>query len=206
MSLFKQDPRRYRTPLERLRPWFKTRTGVLLHARLMKPADAPLIVGFYHHLSPETLYRRFHTALSDLPLDVVMERVAHLADVDNLAVSGAVMALLPAEKGRRPERRQHEELVGVVRLARDPRTPDSPDAEAAIVVRDDFHGMGVGQELVRRMVLLARRMKVQIIVATFQPENEGAIRLFRKLGLPYTLEHHHGETTMRITVPNGTEA
>jgi ribosomal protein S18 acetylase RimI-like enzyme len=192
--------------LERLRPWFKTRTGVLLHARLMKPTDAPLMVDFYHRLSPETLYRRFHTASDNLPLGVVMDGVAQLADVDNQAVSGAIVALLPPDKGRRPERRQQEELVGVVRLARSPRTPDSPDAEAAIVVRDDFHGMGVGQELTRRMVLLARRMKVQIIVAIFQPENEGAIRLFRELGLPYTLEHHHGETTMRITVPNGMEA
>jgi len=172
----------------------------------MQPTDAPMMVDFYYRVSPETLYRRFHTSIDSLPMDVVVEAVAKMAIVDNLAVSGAVVALLPPEKGRQPDRRQQEQLIGVARLARDPLRPDSPDAEAAIVVRDDFQGMGVGQELVRRMVLLAYKMNVKLIVAIFQHENEGAIRLFRELGLPYTLENHHGETTMRITVPKKPDA
>jgi hypothetical protein len=55
------------------------------------------------------------------------------------------------------------------------------------------------------MVLLAKVMHVETIVALFQSDNEDAMRLFRELGLPYILRVHAGETEMRIEVPEKKE-
>jgi L-amino acid N-acyltransferase YncA len=117
-----------------------------------------------------------------------------LADVDNLTSGGAVLAIDMSENGR-------EHIVGVGRLARPEGDDAAPVVEAAVVIRDDFQGRGVGTELVFRMVLLAKRMQARTILAVFQPSNGAAIRLFRKLNLPTEISASHGETTMTIAVP-----
>lgn len=190
--LMKQKPRRYKTDLRHARPWFKTRSGTTLRVRLLRPDDAPRMIEFFDLLTPETRWRRFHTGVEHVSRDLIQRRAAELADVDNQQ-HGAVLASYQDGEG--------EHIVGIVRLARPQGEPTHPEAEAAIVIRDDFQGQGVGTELLRWMVLLAKEMKVQTIVATFHTANESAIRLFRELNLPATTIIHHGETEMRIQVP-----
>jgi acetyltransferase len=190
--LRKQNPERYKTSLRKVSPRFTTRGGRKVKLRLMRPSDAPMLVEFFRHMSPETRRRRFHTGLENVSDELVMQRAAELADVDNTTLAGAVVALYD-EDG--------EQIVGSVRLARDPAQPDSPEAEAAVVVRDDFQGQGLGTELMRRMVLLAKQMQVKTIVAVFQPDNEDAIRIFREINLPYTTTIDHGETILKLEMP-----
>jgi RimJ/RimL family protein N-acetyltransferase len=191
--LHMQNVERYKTTLRNVSPRFTTRSGIKLTMRLMRTSDAPLLVEFFHLLSPETRRRRFHIGVENVSEELVRQRSLELADVDNKAVSGAVVAVYKDAKG--------EHIVGSVRLARDPATPDSPEAEAAIVVRDDFQGQGVGTEMMRRLVLLAKQMTVKTIVAVFQPDNEDAIRIFREMNLPYTTSINHGETILKLQVP-----
>jgi RimJ/RimL family protein N-acetyltransferase len=192
--LYKQNVERYKTTLRNVSPRFTTRKGIKLTMRLMRPSDASLLIDFYRRLSPETRRRRFHVIVENLSEEVVQQRSRELADVDNKTLSGAVIATYKDAQG--------EHIVGSVRLARDPSTPDSPEAEAAIVVRDDFQGHGVGTELMRRLVLLAKQMNVKTIVAVFQPDNEDAIRIFREVNLPYTTSVDHGETILRLQLPD----
>lgn len=191
--LVKQNPRRFQTTLERVRPWFKTRGGTTLRLRTIRPDDAPRLAEFFLRLSPDTRWRRFHVHIDNVTPEQLAARARPMADVDNRTAEGAVLALLG--------RGEAEEIVGVVRLARPQNQPTTPEAEAAVVVRDDFHGQGVGTELLRWMVLLAKAMHVETIVAIFQSDNENAMRLFRELDLPYTLQAHSGEMEMRIAVP-----
>ena len=192
--LFKQDRRRYRGSIDKARPTFTTRSGQKLQMRLLQPADAPLLLDLFHRLSPETQRRRFHGNVSSLSDDVLAAAAQELADVDNRTARGAVVASLRNAQGA-------EELVGVARLARPLNALDSPIADAAIVVRDDLHGQGIGTELLRRMVLLAKQMRLRTIRAVFTSYNESAIQLFRDLRLPYTIDIEHGETEMQIEVP-----
>lgn len=191
--LFKQNVRRYKTDLQHARPWFKTRNGIKLNIRLMRRDDAERLIEFFHLLSPESRRRRFHTNVEHVSDELVRNRAMGFVDVDNRTMVGAVVAVQVDAEG--------EHIVGSVRLARPADNPTSDEAEAAIVVRDDFQGQGVGQELLRRMVLLAKQMQVKTIVAIFEPDNDGAIRLFRELNLPSVMSHHHGETELRIEVP-----
>ncbi len=192
--LYKQNVERYKTKLRNVSTRFTTRDGKKLTVRLLRPSDAPLLVEMFHLLTPETRRRRFHIGVENVSEEVVHQRSLELADVDNKAVSGAIVAVYKDGAG--------EHIVGSVRLARDPATPGSPEAEAAIVVRDDFHGQGVGTELMRRLVLLAKQMNVKTIVAIFQPDNEDAIRIFREVNLPYVTTIDHGETILKIQVPS----
>jgi len=177
----------------RLPRTFTTRNGEVLKLRLMKPSDAPLLEQLFYQLSPESRWRRFHMITDHLPPQEVRRRARELAAVDNRTASGAVVAL--AGEG------DNAEIVGVVRLARPLDQPDAPEAEVAIVVRDDYQGQGVGAELLRCMVVLARRMRIKKILAVFQPDNDVAIRLFRQLGLPYKLTASHGAAKMHLEAP-----
>lgn len=173
---------------------FTTRSGETLQARLIRLEDAEMLVELVRSLSPETQRRRFHQSIEHLSENMIRRQAQVLADVDNLTLGGAVLALNKDAAGV-------EHIVGVARLGRLPGKPDDPQAEAAIVVRDDYQGQGVGSELLRRLVFLARQMKVKEMIAYFQADNTRAIRLFRNLGLPYTTEINYGETTMHIAMP-----
>jgi RimJ/RimL family protein N-acetyltransferase len=170
------------------------RSGETVASRLIRPDDADLLVDFAHSLSPESRRRRFHQSVENLSEKMIRERAGYLADVDNETQGGAVLALAEDENGR-------EQIVGVARLGRLPGKAHDPQAEAAIVVRDDYQGQGIGTELLRRLVLLARQMQVKEMVAYFEGENARAIRLFRALDLPTKIEIEQGETTLLIEMP-----
>jgi RimJ/RimL family protein N-acetyltransferase len=181
MNLIKRLPKR-------MQRTFKTRNGETLSLRLMRPDDAQRLEDFFYKLSSETRWRRFHVLADNVSPEEVRRRALEMADVDNRTYQGAVVAVAGD--------RDNGEIIGVVRLSRPPGQPDSPEAEAAVVVRDDYHGQGVGTHLLRQLVPLARRMKVRTIVAVFQPDNENAIRLFRNLGLPYKMVVTQGVSKM----------
>lgn len=186
--------RRYRASIYRTRRWFMTRDGRKLYCRLLRPDDSAKLVELYDGLSVESKRRRFHYAADQAPRSQVNEEARRLSSVDNRTLGGAVVAFELAADGT-------EHFVGVARIMRQPDAPTSDEVEAAIVVRDDYHGQGVAGELLRRMVLLAREMKARIIVAEIEADNLAAIRAFRGLDLPTVSTTSHGETTLRISVP-----
>lgn len=184
-------PRRYATSIDRVRRWFKTTDGVRVNSRLIRAEDSSALVEFYRRLSPESRRRRFHTYGDNFTEQAMYERASYLANVKNDRERGAVVAMI--------EEDGVERIIGVSRLAR--LSPESDVVEAAVVVRDDFHGRGVGRELLRRLVLLAKRMEAKTILAIIQVDNRAAIRAFRGLDLPTVTDVSRGEMEMYISVP-----
>ncbi len=177
---------------------FKTRDGRALRLRLIRTTDAPLLIDLFYSLTPESRRRRFHTAVEHATPEMVLLEAERLANVDNMAVGGALLATEAGPQNARGD--AGERIVGVVRLMRNPATPQSPDAEAAIVVRDDYHGQGVGKVLLQGLVRLAQRMHVRTMVADIEADNSAAVRAFRGIGLPTTSDTSHGETRLLISV------
>lgn len=171
---------------------FTTRNGLLIRCRLIQPVDTPLLIGLFSHLSPESRRRRFNLPLENIDSIRVVEEAQRLADVDNRTIGGAILAF-----AQKPD---EDELIGVARLGRLPSTPTSPEAEAALVVRDDFQGQGVGTALLSLLALLARRMNVQTLTASVQADNEALFVLLRSLHLPLERHTTHGETTISLSV------
>lgn len=189
-----QVPEYYRQELRHLPPIFRTRDGKLLYSRLIRPEDAPLLIDLFENLSSDTRRRRFHADADHVTEERKQSVARELADVDNRTSGGAVLAI-----ERVPE--AGERIVGVARLARPEGQPDTPQAEAAIVVRDDYQGRGVGTELLRRMMLLAKQMQLESVLAIIEANNVRTLRVFRNLNLPSTATTSRAETHMVIQVP-----
>jgi acetyltransferase len=170
-----------------------TRDGYTLSTRLIRPDDAPLLLDLFEQLSSESRRRRFHAGMDHLSEEYKQQAAAALAHVDNRTQGGAVLAIDPRAEGG-------EQIVGVARLARPEDRPEDEEAEAAITVRDDFQQRGVGTQLLRRLVLLARQMGIQTLVALIEADNEPALKVFRSLNLPTETHIRHAEVEMRIAL------
>jgi len=172
--------------------WFTTSNGYRLFTRFIRADDAPRLLDLFERLSPDSRRRRFHETLDHLSAETKQQYATWLASVDNRTTGGAVVAV---DRHDEPEA-----IVGVARLARPADAPDATEAEAAVVVRDDFQGTGVGLQLVRRLVTLARRMRVRTVIATIQSDNLVVLRLIRSLRLPMTIETRGGEMVLHIAM------
>jgi acetyltransferase len=62
------------------------------------------------------------------------------------------------------------------------KLPDDNDSEIAILVNDDFQRRGLGTELVRRLVEIARVEERNRVIADILPENHAMLCVFRSLG------------------------
>lgn len=195
--LLMQDKARYQREIATIDPAFTTRKGKSVRSRLIRTDDGDKLIEFFLRLSPESRRRRWHLPIDEFDPETLKERVKPLIAVDNLTNGGAVLGTVQEEG--------EEHVIGVARLMRTSPDPDWPEAEAAIVVRDDFHGEGVATELLYRMVLLAKQMNVKTILAIIEADNAAAINVFRELNLPTQTRTSHGDTVLHIAVPGRQE-
>ena len=130
--------------------------------RLVSVDDEPLFVRLWPRLSPETVYRRFHSPLRGLS----PAALRRLVDVDH-DLREAVVAVVGGE------------VVGVARYERSPTDPGT--AEFAVVVEDAWQGIGLGRQLLTELTDLAAERGVRTLTATVQADNERMLWLIRRL-------------------------
>jgi acetyltransferase len=166
-----------------------TNEGLPLTVRRLQANDGPLLVRFFHMLSPQTRLQRYLR-----PLDTVSPRWvrqhARIIARRNPALQIGLLALLPL--------RARGELVAGAQLVR-PAT-DSQEAELGIVVRDDFQRRGIGGQLLRLLLEQGRAAGLQRVSATMYAENEAMWRALRRLGLPLRSEMSSGERTVVVSL------
>jgi acetyltransferase len=157
-------------PTQYVRPWKFPDGGEEVLIRPIRPEDEPMIARFHERLSERSVYLRyFH--LIDLESRISHDRLTRICfnDYDRDIA-------LVAEHG--------QAILAVGRLKR----IDTIDAELAILITDEYQGRGLGMELSRRLVEIARIEKVGRIVAEVLPENIHMQRVFQELG--FRLERH----------------
>jgi GNAT superfamily N-acetyltransferase len=130
--------------------------------RPVRPEDRVLFCRMWPRLSPDTVYRRFHAPIRGLPTEAV-ERLVSVDHDAREAVVGVVGG----------------EVVGVARYDRSP--DDATTAEFAVVVEDDWQGVGLGRQLLVELTGLAARRGVRTLTAAVQPDNDRALALVRRL-------------------------
>jgi GNAT superfamily N-acetyltransferase len=135
---------------------------IAVGTRPVHPDDAVRFRRMWPRLSPDTVYRRFHSPLRSLP----PETVDRLATVDH-----DVREAVAADVGG--------EVVGVARYDRSPDDPAT--AEFAILVEDAWQGVGLGRQLLVELLELAAAHGVRTLTATVQPDNDRVIGLIRRL-------------------------
>ncbi|HEV7187463.1 MAG TPA: GNAT family N-acetyltransferase [Blastococcus sp.] len=135
---------------------------IAVATRPVRPDDDARFRRLWPRLSPDTVYRRFHSPLRGLPADTVRRLVT--VDHDRRE---AVAALVGGE------------VVGVARYDRSPADPAT--AEFAIVVEDAWQGAGLGRQLLTELVALASTRGITTLTATVQRDNDRVIGLIRRL-------------------------
>jgi acetyltransferase len=151
------------------------KNGEVLRVRPIRPEDEPLVVEFHRTLSEETVFQRY---LAHLGLD---ERTAHERLIRICFVDYHREMALVAERDD-PATGQPA-IVGIGRLS---RVFGTEDAEFAILVTDAWQGRGIGTELLRRLVEIARAEGVAVIGAQMRAENAGMRKAAERLGFTIT--------------------
>jgi len=150
--------------------------GAEVLIRPIRPEDEPMMVKFHATLSERSVYLRyFH--LMNLSQRVAHERLTRICFIDY----DREMALV-AE--RRNPASGESEILGVARLT---RVLGTNDAEVAVLVSDQFHGRGLGKELLGRLVIVGGDEKLASLKADILPDNRDVMRICEKLG--FTLRH-----------------
>ncbi len=141
----------------------RTRDGVELVIRQVRPDDKALIAEGIERLSPESRYRRFFR-----PLDRLSERdLVYLTEIDH--TDHEALAAIDPETGA---------LVGVARYV---RGAEPHLAEVSVAVGDPWQRRGVATALLERLVERAREAQITHFVALVLDENVEAIKLFEHL-------------------------
>jgi len=169
---------------------FTTPSGREISVRDMRPADADLLVDLFYHLSPETIYKRFHAVLTNLPEERVRRLAADMADND----PEDEVALLALHEGT---------AVGVARFH---RRPETTDAESAIVVRDDYQREGLGTFLLALLRERALEMGITHLIAIVHAHNNPILKVVGRSGLKADWRFEQGESTLSVDLASGEPA
>jgi acetyltransferase len=156
-------------PTEYISSWTMN-DGIVNTCRPIRPEDEPLMAEFHKTLSQRSVYQRFFL------MDSLDERVAHERLLRQCFIDYDKEVALVAE--RTDPQTGRREILGVGRLKRQ-LTPT--DGELAVIVGDRYQARGIGTELVRRLVEVARREGIRRISALTLSENAAMLALARRL-------------------------
>jgi acetyltransferase len=147
---------------------FRLNDGTAIIIRPISPDDEPLMVAFHGKLSQQSVYLRYFYAMQ-LDQRVAHERLARICFIDYDREMVLVAERRDPASGAR-------EIVGVGR----PSTPQ--DAEFAVIISDSCQKHGLGTELLRRLITVAREEKLGRIVGEILPENRAMQTICERLG------------------------
>ena len=150
-------------------PW-KMKGGETVEIRPIRPEDEPEMIDFHTKLSERTVYLRYFQPLK-LSQRTAHERLTRICfnDYDR------EMALVV-------ERKKPDGTCEIVAVGRLSKQHGRNEAELAALVRDEFQGKGIGTELYRRLLEVAKDEKIAKVVSTMLGENREMRRVCEKLG------------------------
>jgi acetyltransferase len=186
------------TPAERLpraaiRPYpaqyiweAKLKDGTPVTIRPIRPEDEPLMVQFHHTLSERSVYLRYFCSLS-LSTRVGHERLVRIC----FASYDRGFALVAEHKNPKTSGR---EVLGVGRFS----AMNRGEAEAAVLVSDQWQAKGLGTELLARVIRVAREEKFRTLSAEILRDNLPTQALFKKVGFKLRATEDPSQVSARL--------
>jgi acetyltransferase len=165
----------------------KTKDGVPVTLRPIRPEDEPLLVRFHQKLSERSVRLRYFSAFK-LDLRTTHERLTRVAFIDYDREMAIVAQHFDEKSGER-------EILGVARLS---RVPGRAEAEFALLLRDDWQNRGLGSQMLRILLAVARDEKLARVTADILPENLEMQRVSQKLG--FKLERSLAEPLVTASI------
>jgi len=176
-------------PVQYVKPW-RFEDGEEVTIRPIRPEDEPLMVRFHASLSEQSVYLRyFH--LMDLDRRVAHDRLIRIcfADYDR------TMVLIAERSGPVAADR---EILAVARLS---KNRQGDEAEFAVLITDEFQGRGLGTEMVKRLLDVARSEKLSVVTADILGENYKMLEVCKFLG--FELEFSQADGLVKARLPLG---
>ncbi|MFA5662938.1 GNAT family N-acetyltransferase [Castellaniella sp.] len=142
--------------------------------RPIRPEDATLLQEFVRRLSDETRYMRFVSMLRELT-PRMLARYTRIDYDREVALVAVIQVPNPENRGL-----LRECIVGFAHCL---RNPDGRGAEFALVIADDWQRRGLGAELMRSLIGLARQQGLSYIEGLVLATNRPMLGLMAFLGL-----------------------
>jgi acetyltransferase len=157
-------------PTQYVTPW-TLKNGTKITIRPIRPEDEPLAILFHQTLSEQSVYFRYFHQM-DLNQRITRERMMSLCSIDY----DREMVLVADYKN--PISRNHE-ILAIVRLS---KLHGIGEAEFSMLISDSFHCLGLGTELLQRLLQIGRDERLKQINADILPENIAMQRVCEKVG------------------------
>ena len=157
-------------PLQYVSSW-KMKGGDLVTIRPIRPEDEPVMVKFHQTLSDRSVYLRYFCTLS-LSRRVAHERLLRICFGDYDREIALVAERTDPATGER-------QIVAVGRVN---KLHGKNEAEVAVLVSDQYQNQGLGYELLRRVVQIARDEKLSQIYAEMLPDNVAMQVIMKRVG------------------------
>jgi len=156
----------------------RTHSGLAFHVRPVRPDDTRAVAAFFAQLDAEDLRLRFLSPLRTVDAD----RLALMTQVDYRRTM--TFLAFDADRGT---------LIATAMLA---SGADPERAEAAVTVRSDLKGRGLGWTLLDHVLRYARARGVKVVHSLESADNVAALQLEREMG--FTVRVCPEDTSLRI--------
>ena len=163
---------------------WSTRDGSTVTIRPIRPEDEPKMVRFHETLSDRSVYFRYFHQLS-LSTRVTHERLTRICFID---YDREMVLVAEAAQG---------DIIAVGRLTREHA---SDDAEFALLVSDAWHEHGLGTELLRRLIALAKNEGIRHVLGDILADNRAMQEICRQLGFEVRYSVQEGVVKASIAV------
>ena len=150
-----------------------TKDGTEVTFRPIRPEDEPRMVRFHETLSDRSVYLRYFGTMS-LKSRVAHERMVRIC----FGNYDRELALVAEHQGT-----AGAEIIGVGRLN---RISDGHEAEIAVLVSDRHQNQGIGSQLLRRLIEVARKEGLTSVSAEMMYDNIAMQAIAKKLGFQIT--------------------
>lgn len=176
-------------PMQYVSTW-TMKDGQAVTFRPIRAEDEPLMVKFHQGLSAHSIYLRYFQGVG------LGQRTAHdpltricFIDYDR------EMALVGEQRDPQTEERR------IIALGNLTKVHGRNEAELAAMISDDYQGRGLGVEMMRRLISVARDEKLDRVLATTMTENYGMSAIFKRLGFETSINMEDGiiEAAMRLS-------
>jgi acetyltransferase len=156
-------------PEQYVRPG-RMKNGEEVLFRPIRPEDEPLLIKLHQALSERTVYLRYFQPLK-LSQRTAHERLTRICFIDYDREMALVAEHTKAGGG--------PEIVAIGRMS---RLRGRDQAEMAVLVDDRFQYQGLGTELYRRLIEIARDEHLTTITSTILSENREMQAICRRMG------------------------
>jgi acetyltransferase len=174
-------------PVQYMEPW-TLKNGEAVTIRPIRPEDEPLLIRLHEALSERSVYLRYFQPLK-LSQRTAHERLTRICFIDYEREMALVV-----------ERKQKEGTPEIIAIGRLSKLRGRNEAELAVLVDDRHQHLGMGTELYRRLIQVARDEKLERVVCMILSENRDMLEICRKLGFKFQSDMEDGTVRAELRV------